>query len=115
MTRKVAVLGLFRGGTSCTAGVLHHLGLYLGSELLAPNGHNVRGYFEPAEFSTILRRLCDEPALIQVASSAERVECFVAGRNWKAPLLTPSIASLASNIRCCVYSDLTFCKHSVQG
>lgn len=41
-----AVVGLHRGGTSAVAGVLFHLGVYMGKDLLPPSQHNPRGYFE---------------------------------------------------------------------
>ncbi len=43
-----AICGLHRGGTSAVAGVLHHLGVYLGEEenFFPPSEHNPKGYFE---------------------------------------------------------------------
>jgi len=42
----VAVVGLNRGGTSAVAGVLHHLGFFMGDDLWPPSIHNPKGYFE---------------------------------------------------------------------
>ncbi len=44
----VCVLGMHRSGTSAVAGILHHLGVYLGPEdrLLEPTEDNPRGYWE---------------------------------------------------------------------
>jgi len=50
MGRGVLVLGLHRGGTSAIAGVLHHLGVFMGDDLLPANEHNPRGYFEDRKF-----------------------------------------------------------------
>lgn len=48
MSPGYAVVGLHRGGTSAVAGVLHHLGVYLGEEenFFPPSEHNPKGYFE---------------------------------------------------------------------
>lgn len=46
----IVVLGIHRGGTSAVAGVLHHLGVHMGDDLLPPSEHNPRGYFEDREF-----------------------------------------------------------------
>jgi hypothetical protein len=48
------VLGLKRGGTSVTAGVLHRLGVCMGKELAPPDEHNPDGYFEDLEFARIV-------------------------------------------------------------
>ncbi len=43
----IVVLGMHRSGTSATAGLLHHLGLPLGDNLMRPEaGSNERGFFE---------------------------------------------------------------------
>ena len=42
----VCVIGLHRGGTSAVAGVLHHLGVFMGDQLLEPSEDNPKGYFE---------------------------------------------------------------------
>ena len=42
----VPVIGLPRGGTSCTAGVIHLLGVSMGPLLRPPDKANPRGYFE---------------------------------------------------------------------
>ena len=46
----ITVLGLHRGGTSAIAGVLHHLGVHMGDDLLPPSPHNPKGYFEDRKF-----------------------------------------------------------------
>lgn len=50
---NVTVLGIHRGGTSAVAGVLHHLGVHMGDDLLPPSPHNPRGYFEDRDFVTL--------------------------------------------------------------
>jgi len=49
----IAVVGLHRGGTSAVAGVLHHLGVFMGDQLLPPSAHNPKGYFEDKRFVTL--------------------------------------------------------------
>ena len=46
----IAVLGLHRGGTSAVAGVLYHLGVFMGDQLLEASKDNPRGYFEDRRF-----------------------------------------------------------------
>lgn len=46
----IAVLGLHRGGTSAVAGALHHLGVFMGDDLLPPSKTNPKGYFESRAF-----------------------------------------------------------------
>ena len=45
-----AIVGPHRSGTSAVAGVLYHLGLFLGDDLLGPGKGNVKGHFEDREF-----------------------------------------------------------------
>jgi hypothetical protein len=49
------VLGTPRSGTSAVAGVLHHLGLPMGDELLAADDWNPAGYFQDAAFERVLK------------------------------------------------------------
>lgn len=46
----VIVLGLPRGGTSAVAGVLHHLGVHMGDELMPAFHVNPKGFFEDMDF-----------------------------------------------------------------
>lgn len=46
----VAVIGIHRSGTSAVAGVLYHLGVFMGDDLLPPSIHNPKGYFEDRRF-----------------------------------------------------------------
>ena len=46
----VLVVGPHRSGTSAVAGVLHHLGLFMGDKLLGPARGNTKGHYEDLEF-----------------------------------------------------------------
>ncbi|MEA2708103.1 MAG: hypothetical protein QOF78_704 [Phycisphaerales bacterium] len=69
----VVVLGLYRSGSSCIAGLLHRLGLHLGAHLVRANQHNESGYYEPAWLSGQLRKMWNEPQLIASMPQADRV------------------------------------------
>ena len=45
----ILILGMHRSGTSAVAGLLQHLGLFLGSRLLPAQDDNPKGFFEHAE------------------------------------------------------------------
>jgi hypothetical protein len=47
------ILGIHRSGTSATAGVLHHLGVNMGDDLIGANISNMKGHFENASFVTL--------------------------------------------------------------
>jgi hypothetical protein len=51
------VAGMHRSGTSLMASLLSSLSVNMGPQLLAPDPHNVRGYFEDVEFQTLQRRM----------------------------------------------------------
>ncbi|MDZ4852090.1 MAG: sulfotransferase [Pirellulaceae bacterium] len=59
----VAVLGCFRGGTSCVAGVLHHLGVSMGDRFLKTDMINPRGYFECLVLHRLCKRSFDYPSM----------------------------------------------------
>ncbi|MGH2482289.1 MAG: sulfotransferase family protein, partial [Ktedonobacteraceae bacterium] len=42
----IIVLGMHRSGTSAVAGMLNALGMYLGSDLMAPAADNPKGFYE---------------------------------------------------------------------
>lgn len=50
MSRQVIVLGVHRSGTSCMAGVLHHLGIPTGYRLLPADRNNRAGHYEDMDF-----------------------------------------------------------------
>lgn len=49
--RCIIVLGLPRSGTSLVAGVLHHLGVFMGEKFTTPDFWNPRGYSENLEIT----------------------------------------------------------------
>ncbi len=53
----IFVLGMHRSGTSAMAGLLAHLGLPLGKELMAANEFNKKGYFENNRIYQLNERL----------------------------------------------------------
>ena len=53
----VAVVGAPRSGTSCTAGIIHHLGVSMGEKMRPPAPRNQRGFFEDIP----LREICSDP------------------------------------------------------
>jgi len=60
---QVAVLAAYRGGSSCVAGVLHHLGVSMGENLAPADKINPRGYFECNELLSLCKRIVDHPSL----------------------------------------------------
>ncbi len=50
MSRSVLVIGVPRSGTSCVAGVLHHLGVPMGERVIPANRWNPRGFFHDIDF-----------------------------------------------------------------
>lgn len=50
MTEPIIVVGPGRCGTSCVTGVLHHLGVFVGSNLLGADATNPWGHFEDCDF-----------------------------------------------------------------
>jgi len=57
-------MGCFRSGTSAVAGVLHHLGVFMGDVFDQPNKNNPKGFWEDLEFKKILNQYenCDTSA-----------------------------------------------------
>lgn len=54
MSNCILVLGTPRSGTSCVAGVLHHLGVPMGERLMPADEWNPAGYFQDEDFEDIL-------------------------------------------------------------
>jgi len=50
MIQPIIVVGPGRCGTSCVAGVLHHLGVFMGSRLVPADATNPYGHWEDYEF-----------------------------------------------------------------
>jgi hypothetical protein len=75
----VAILGLYRGGTSCVAGILHHLGLQMGS-VLPGSPDNPDGFYESIWLRAQLRRIWGEPVLTRQPHRTEQVTVL---RHWR--------------------------------
>ena len=72
MAARIAMLGLYRSGSSAAAGVLHHLGVEMGAPYWLDN-------YESARLAKRLRRWWHEPDLQEVFPAAERVRKL---RDW---------------------------------
>ena len=70
----VAVLGSFRGGTSCVAGTMHALGISMGRGMRGPARANPKGFFEGPALARICRAAIHEPKLIQQLPDSEIVD-----------------------------------------
>jgi hypothetical protein len=63
---RIAVLGVYRSGSTAVAGALHHLGVDMGPPFF-------EGFYESAGLSKQLRKWWDEPRLREKVSQAKRV------------------------------------------
>jgi GR25 family glycosyltransferase involved in LPS biosynthesis len=68
----IVVLGPFRGGTSCTAGLLHQLGVNMGASWSTIRG-NPKGTFEARQLAQFCRQAYQEPQLTERMSRSRRV------------------------------------------
>lgn len=101
-SQAIIVLGMFRSGTSMTAGILSRLGVDMGEDVLEPSRANPTGYFEAKDFFQLSRNIlraaggnAHEPPsrssiLAQEASFRRSIREAVAGRGasvwgWKDP------------------------------
>jgi hypothetical protein len=109
---RIAVLGVYRSGSTAVAGALHHLGVDMGPPYF-------EGFYESAGLSKQLRIWWDEPRLREKVKQAERVRVLAewikereqGGAKWvgmKHPLLSLCGADLVQAwgpetrfIRCC--------------
>ena len=64
---RIAVLGLYNSGSTALAGVLHHLGVYMGGPPFFAD------YYEPLDVGTELRRWWKEPDLVESTAADIRV------------------------------------------
>lgn len=71
------VLCLHRSGSSATAGVLHHLEIHMGQNLVKENKGNIKGHFENIEFILLNNKLLNE-----------------LGGSWKSPPLPKEIRKI---------------------
>jgi hypothetical protein len=76
----IVVLGPFRGGTSCTAGLLHQLGVSMGAGWSTIRG-NPKGTFEARQLAKFCRAAYQEPQLVERMSRSRRVAGL---RTWLA-------------------------------
>lgn len=67
----VVFLSAYRSGSSCTAGIMHHLGWMMGKKIKKPSKHNPTGFFEPAGFSNKLRSFFKERSLMKRCPSLD--------------------------------------------
>ena len=61
---RIAVLGVYRSGSTAVAGALHHLGVDMGPPFF-------EGFYESAGLSKQLRRWWDEPRLVEKVGQAQ--------------------------------------------
>jgi hypothetical protein len=106
--RRIAVLGLYNSGSTALAGMLHRLGVNMGSPFWMNSGErDSENFYEPYDLSRQMRRWWIEPALIARVSAADRVGYFrdwMALQEWKCsgpvgakhPLLSLCAAELAT-------------------
>jgi hypothetical protein len=89
----ILVLGVPRSGTSTIAGVLHHLGVFMGERYPEPTAMNPRGFFEDQEVSELHRQFLDYGAFPETAiltDDADKLAAYEAfirrrealGRTW---------------------------------
>ena len=70
---RVAVLGLYRSGSSAVAGVLHHLGVDMGRPFWEPLEPAAPPFYESAALAERLRAWWHEPSLEEKVPRPERV------------------------------------------
>jgi hypothetical protein len=87
-TPFVAVVGLHRSGSSCVAGVLHHLGIFMGRRL---GGYEASGGFEDPALAAICERAFPFPTTSARVAEREIAEALKAHVN--------ELISLASRMR----------------
>jgi hypothetical protein len=58
-------MGCYRSGTSAVGGVLHHLGVFMGSEFDPPAHSNPKGFYEDVEFKRLFEKLSEGREVIK--------------------------------------------------
>jgi len=93
LSRCVLVVGLPRSGTSCIAGVLHHLGVNMGETLYhGPSDWNAQGSFLDAEFEALMSKLfrgTSNPSRLDIEDRSairQEVRDWVANRLRQRPI-----------------------------
>jgi sulfotransferase family protein len=90
MMNPIIVVGPGRCGTSCVAGILHHLGVFMGERLLSAHPTNPYGHFEDRDFldlniGRLEKGLSKEEWEIGVRELIERRRVFGTPWGWKDP------------------------------
>ena len=75
----VAVVGPFRSGTSCVAGMLHSLGVSMGAMFPSPTPFAPKGTFEAIMLGNLCRRFFKEPGMVEMVPSPLRIAYL---RRW---------------------------------
>ena len=95
----VIVLGFYRTGSSAIAGILHHLGVFMGDDFDPPNDNNPQGYWEDLEFKHFHKAILDgedvEQRYIDLIQKREEHKIW----GVKDPLLCLLLPNLIKNLR----------------
>lgn len=101
----IAVLGCYRSGTSAIAGILHHLGVFMGDVFDPPSSNNSTGYFEDIEFKSFHTKfdggeLDGNPSLMNdYVDLIKKRESEKKLWGLKDPLLCTNLFRLISNLK----------------
>lgn len=99
----IVVLGFYRTGSSAIAGVLHHLGVFMGDDFDLPNENNTEGFWEDLSFKNLHKAMLKgghqdetEKAYINLIQAREKQHPL-----WgvKDPLLCLLLPNLIQNLR----------------
>lgn len=88
----VAVLGAGRSGTSCVAGMLHHLGVSMGENLRQATPDNPRGFFEDLPLRDISR------GRLTHAARVTRLREWARGRGIAGPIVGGKYGVLCNQV-----------------
>lgn len=122
MTTCFLVLGTPRSGTSCVAGVLHHLGIVMGRELESEDGNprfdwpdisdwNPVGFFQDAELENLQDAVFggefpkyavgltpeNEQRLCEIVANRESLGCDWGAKTSRMPYLLPNFVRMCSS------------------
>ena len=77
---RIAVLGIYNSGSTVLAGVLHRLGVQMGSPFWRnSNDYSSENYYEPRDLSDKLRAWWNEPHMHEMTPAATRIAYLT---NW---------------------------------
>lgn len=95
----VIVYGFYRTGSSAVAGVLHHLGVFMGSQFDPPNNNNPQGYWEDLAFKNLHQAMLEgdnvEKEYIALIRQREQLPLW----GVKDPLLCLLLPNLIDNLK----------------